>query len=94
MTENQLEQEMLGWLADIGYTHLYGPDIAPDGDAPERSHYQEVVLKDRLRSVIDTLNPEVPLEAREDALLQVCNLNTPVLLSANRRLHHFLVNGV
>ena len=31
MTEDQLEQETLGWLADVGYTHLYGPDIAPDG---------------------------------------------------------------
>ncbi len=29
MTEDQLEQETLGWLADVGYTLLYGPDIAP-----------------------------------------------------------------
>jgi type I restriction enzyme R subunit len=38
MTEDQLEQETLGWLADVGYTHLYGPDIAHDGPAPERAH--------------------------------------------------------
>ena len=25
MTEDQLEQETLGWLAEVGYTHLYGP---------------------------------------------------------------------
>ncbi len=31
MTEDQLEQETLGWLADVGYTHRYGPDIAHDG---------------------------------------------------------------
>ncbi len=29
MTEDQLEQETLGWLADVGYTPLRGPDIAP-----------------------------------------------------------------
>ena len=32
MTEDQLEQETLGWLCEQGYTHLYGPDIAHDGD--------------------------------------------------------------
>ena len=30
MTEDQLEQETLSWLTDVGYTHAYGPDIAPD----------------------------------------------------------------
>jgi type I restriction enzyme R subunit len=94
MTEDKLEQEMLGWLSEIGYTHIYGPDIACDGSAPERNNYQEILLIDRLRKAIDQLNPEIPLSAREDALLQVRDLNTPVLLSANRRLHNFLVNGV
>lgn len=31
MTEDQLEQEALGWLAEAGYATLSGPDIAPDG---------------------------------------------------------------
>ena len=34
MTEDQLEQEALGWLADVGYQHRYGPDLAPDGTPP------------------------------------------------------------
>jgi type I restriction enzyme R subunit len=29
MTEDQLEQETLGWLAGVGYRVLHGPDIAP-----------------------------------------------------------------
>jgi type I restriction enzyme R subunit len=94
MTEDQLEHEMLGWLSKSGYTHIYAPNIAYDSDTPERSNYQEVLLVERLRNAINKLNPNVPLEAIEDALLQVCNLNTPNLLSANRRLHNFLVNGV
>ncbi len=32
MTEDQLGQEALGWLAEAGYATLFGPDIAPDGD--------------------------------------------------------------
>lgn len=94
MTEDQLEQETLAWLADTGYRHVYGPDIAADGDAPERGNYTQVVLVERLRSAISRLNPSVPLAAREDALRQVLNLDTPVLLSANRLFHRLLVNGV
>lgn len=37
MTEDQLEQETLAWLQDVGYTHLCGPDIAHDGPTPERT---------------------------------------------------------
>lgn len=94
MTEDQLEQETLAWLADVGYTSVYGPDIAFDGNRPERSNYVQVVLLGRLRDAINRLNPLVPLVAREEALQQVLNLDTPVLLAANRYFHRLLVNGV
>lgn len=29
MTEDQLEQEVLGRLSEVGYAHIYGPDITP-----------------------------------------------------------------
>ncbi len=94
MTEDQLEREALGWLSELGYAHRIGPDIAPDGPAPERSNYTQVLLVGRLREAITRLNPLVPVAAREDALQQVLNLDTPVLLAANRAFHHLLINGV
>ncbi|EIY2609042.1 type I restriction endonuclease subunit R [Pseudomonas aeruginosa] len=94
MTEDQLEQETLGWLCEQGYTHLYGPDIAHDGDNPERESYRDVLLTMRLRTAIARLNPLVPLAAREDALRQVLELGVPVQLSANRLFHRLLVSGV
>ncbi len=94
MTEDQLEQETLCWLAEAGYSHRYGLDIAPDGSAPERSTYSQVLLVGRLREAIDRLNPFIPPVARIDALQQVLNLDTPVLLAANRTFHQLLVNGV
>ncbi len=94
MTEDQLEQETLGWLAEVGYTHLYGPDIAHDGDTPERENYRQVLLVERLRGAIARLNPSVPLAAREDALKQVVDLGLPIQLSANRLFHRLLVSGV
>lgn len=39
MTEDQLEQETLGWLQDVGYKLLNGPEIAVDGLVPERINY-------------------------------------------------------
>lgn len=94
MTEDQLEQETLGWLSELGYAHLYGPDIAHDGDNPERESYRDVLLTMRLRTAIARLNPQIPLAAREDALRQVLELGVPVQLSANRLFHRLLVGGV
>jgi len=94
MTEEQLEQEMLVWLTDVGYTHLYGPEIAVDGGSPERSDYVQVVLHFRLREAIHRLNPDIPTAAREDAIKQILDLGIPVLLSANRHFHKLLVTGV
>ena len=94
MTEDQLEQETLGWLAEVGYTHVYGPTIAYDGESPERDSYRQVVLVERLRSAMAKLNPKVPLTAREDALKQVLELGLPIQLSANRLFHRLLVGGV
>ena len=94
MTEDQLEQETLGWLQDVGYTHLYGPDIAYDGTTPERANYRQVLLPFRLREAINRLNPDIPTAAREDAFKQVLDLGHPVLLSANHHFHRMLVTGV
>jgi type I restriction enzyme R subunit len=94
MTEDQLEQEALGWLTEVGYTHLSGYDIAPDGPAPERDHFRQVLLPQRLRKAITRLNPHIPLAAQEDAFKQVQDLGTPALLSANRHFHRLLVGGV
>ena len=94
MTEDQLEQETLDWLADVGYSCLFGPDLAPDGAGAERADYRTVLLVERLRGAIAQLNPGIPLQAREDAVQQVQDLGIPALLSANRRFHQLLVGGV
>ncbi len=94
MTEDQLEQETLAWLAELGYTAVSGYDIAHDGPNPQRADHRQVILPFRLREAIQRLNPHLPTAAREDALHQVQNLGIPALLSANRAFHKLLVNGV
>ena len=94
MTEDQLEQEALDWLKDVGYSVLHGPAIAPDSDNPERKDFREVLLIDRLRRAIARLNPHIPVSAQEDALKEVQDLGIPAQLAANKRFHQLLVTGV
>ena len=94
MTEDHLEQEVLGWLADVGWQRRFGPDMAPDGVQPERETYRQIVLIGRLRQTIAALNPLVPAATRDDAVRHVLDLGTPVLLAANRQFHRLLVTGV
>jgi len=94
MTEDQLEQETLSWLSDVGYTLLNGYEIAFDGATPERPDDKNTLLPFRLREAINRLNPDIPSAAREDAFRQVQDLGIPALPSANRHFHKLLVNGV
>jgi type I restriction enzyme, R subunit len=94
MTEDQLEQEALGWLTELGYDHRHGPDIAHDGADPQRAHYRQVLLPFRLREAIQRLNPRVPTAAREDALQRVLELGQLAQLGANQAFHKLLTGGV
>ena len=94
MTEDQLEQEAIGWLKSLGYHYAFGPDIAYDGESPERTSYKDFLLQGRLADAIARLNPRVPASARDDALGQIRDLGTPALLSANRHFHKLLCTGV
>ncbi|OUC08971.1 DEAD/DEAH box helicase, partial [Litorilinea aerophila] len=94
MNEAQLEQLALDWLADLGWTHVFGPDIAPDGPTPERSGYDQVILTGRLREALARINPDLPPAALEDALRQITRPESPSLVENNRRFHRFLTDGV
>jgi len=94
MTEDQLEQEALGWLASEGYTPLNARDFDNLDPRLARASTREVVLAVSLRAAIDRLNPAVPAAAREDAFRQVLDLGQPALLSGNRAFHRVLVAGV
>ena len=64
MTEDQLEQEALGWLASAGYTPLNARDLDNLDPRLLRASNREVVLSVSLRAAIDRLNPAVPAAAR------------------------------
>ncbi|MEZ8465425.1 type I restriction endonuclease subunit R [Vibrio splendidus] len=94
ITEDQLEQECIRWFTDQGYLYKNGYDIAPDGDAPERDDYHQVVLKQRLLNQLAIINPELPIEALNDVVNTVSSPDTPILIKNNRTFHKFVIEGV
>lgn len=94
--ESDVEDAALDILSELGYKILYGPDIAPapDGIAPERQSYSDVVLVERLRDAVDRFNPNIPEEAREEAVKKILRSDSPHLIVNNQNFHKMLVSGV
>ena len=94
LTESDVEEAALEWLSGLGYAVLHGPDISPDGAAPERVSHDQVLLTERLREALERLNPHLPAETLEEVLRKVRQTETPSLIEENRRLHRYLIEGV
>jgi len=94
LTEDALEQLALTWFQDAGWEYRHGPDIAPDGEAPERADYRQVVLTAHLREALQRLNPGVPESPLDEVLHRVSTLHEPSLVPSNRRFHEALVDGL
>ena len=94
VTENDIELLAVEDLENLGYQYLYGPDIAPDGENPERQSYGDVLLVDRLKNAVSRINSNVPYNAQADALKQVQRTSSPELITNNRDFHRLLTEGV
>ena len=87
ITEDLLEQQCLECFKELGYNHVFTPQLDSDGTTPELTDFRQVILTGRMRSVLQRLNPEVPAGNNESALLQLANPNVPGLLASNRNFH-------
>ena len=94
ISEEAIELLAIEHLEAAGYTYLHGGIIAPDGDAPERDSYEDVLLIGRVEAAINRLNPHVPANARLDALRQLQRLNAPELIANNEAFHRLLTEGI
>ena len=91
IAESHVEEAAIAWLSELGYATTNGLIIGPDGVAPERTSYGDVLLIDRLRDAIASLNTP---ETQAEVLAKVRQSETPSLVEENRRLHRYLVEGV
>ena len=94
LTEADVEQATRGWLSGIGWQVVHSPDIAPDTPNAERDNYDQVVLERRLRDALAALNPDLPVDALDDAHRKLGRPEGSNLEARNRAFHRMLVNGV
>jgi type I restriction enzyme, R subunit len=93
ISEDHIEQIIIQEFIDLGYSYVNGPDISPEGVAQERE-FDEVVLKQRLRTAIAKQNPTVPAEAQEDAIKKLVRSDSPNLFQNNYTFHKYITEGV
>ena len=93
-TESVVEEAALAWLEALGYTIISGPDIAPETPEAERDSWDKVILERRLRLAMQTLNPDLPPSAIEDAYRKLERPDLPSLVGNNHAIHKYLVEGV
>lgn len=94
ITEDIVELAALETLQELGWSTLHGSVIAPDGSAPERRSFGDVILVGRLEAAIARLNEDTPEGARNEAMRRVLTGELPSLVEENRRIHKLLTDGV
>lgn len=85
-TEDMFEQAVIELFVNMGYTHIYAPDMERDYSSP----LLDAVLQDSLVK----LNKELPLDAINEAVNKLRNFDTGSLLQKNMQFMDYLQNGV
>ncbi len=94
ITESEIEQLAIELFESLGYTYIYAPDISPDGISAERSSYEEVLLTERLRNVVRSINPGIPADSQEEAIKEVQRISSSDLLANNEQFHRMMTEGI
>jgi type I restriction enzyme R subunit len=94
ITENTIEAFAIELFEKLGYDYVYAPDIAPDGDMPERESYEQVLLVDRLRKAVKRINKSIPADAQADAVKELQRIASPEILANNETFHRLLTEGI
>ena len=89
-TESIIEEAALDWFKDLGYTIVFGGDIAPEEPTAEREDYGEVILAGRLKAALKRINPSIPAEASGRCLSQSHTSHFPI---AGRQQPRFSQNA-
>ncbi len=93
-SEDTVEQAGIETLKSLGWLYLHGSVIAPDGSSPQRPSYSDPVLVKRLEAWVEQINPDIPEEARAEAIRQVLVSQTNDTVEENRRIHSLITEGV
>ena len=94
LNEDAYELQCIEWLKEAGWNHVHGGVIAPEGTAPERASYKEVLLVDRVEESLSRINPGVPKDVLRRVRQMLESPGETDLLKANESTHRWFVEGV
>ena len=85
-TEDMFEQAVIELFENMGYTHIYAPDMERDYSSP--------MLDSVLMDSLVKLNKDLPLDAILEAVNKLRNFDTGSLLQKNMQFMEYLQNGI
>ena len=86
-TEDTFEQAVIELFENMGYTHIYAPDM-------NRTDYSRPLLDDVLRDCLVRLNRNLPVTAIDEAILKLNDFDAGSLLQKNMVFMDYLQNGI
>ncbi|MDO5753328.1 type I restriction endonuclease, partial [Arthrobacter sp.] len=75
----------------LGWRPTQGDSIAPGRG--ERESWSELLIRPRMLTALQKLNPTVPLQYVKQALAEITSPKSNDAITENQRIHSYLVNG-
>lgn len=85
-TEADYENSILELFQNMGYNHVYGPEIERD--------FQSPLYEGELIAALRRLNPSMPNEAIQDALYKLKNFENAELVQKNAVFMEYIQHGI
>lgn len=90
--ESVWEQSALDTLAEpLGWTSLSGDQIAPGSGG--RDGWDELLIRPRLLEALRRLNPGVPAQYLQQAVVEIASPTSQDAITENHRIHRYLTTG-
>ncbi len=86
-TEEMFENAVIELFEGMGYTHIYAPDM-------DRTDYSDPLLLSDVRDSLVRINKGLPIEAIDEAISKLKNIDTGSLAQKNKVFMGYLQNGV
>lgn len=88
--EDFYEKTLIEYFCEnLDYEHLYGPDVSRT-----TTEYHDVFLPDILPDALERINPTLPRQAINEAVLKINDIDTGSLQQRNEAFHEYLQSGV
>lgn len=88
--EDFYEKTLIEYFCEnLDYEHLYGPDVPRT-----TTEYHDVFLPDILPDALERINPTLPRQAINEAVLKINDIDSGSLQQRNEAFHEYLQSGV